>query len=107
MIPLGKIALITPFSDATLIMSTSYTGVTLDLFIVNLLSYPDPVARFHLRNGAILYQVNWLANTDPVGMKSSAGIRIDIFLCMHIFKKKKGSSFCLYNIVISGWQELW
>lgn len=34
----------------------------------------DPVARFHLRNGARLERINWLGDTSPVGMQRSAGI---------------------------------
>jgi malonyl-CoA decarboxylase len=34
----------------------------------------DSVARFHLRNGARLEQINWLADTSPSGMERSGGI---------------------------------
>lgn len=34
----------------------------------------DPVARFHLRNGARLAQINWLGNPSPAGIERSAGI---------------------------------
>lgn len=34
----------------------------------------DPVARFHLGNGARLEQINWLANTGPRGMAESHGL---------------------------------
>ena len=34
----------------------------------------DPVARFHLRNGARLDRINWLGDTSPVGLKRSAGM---------------------------------
>ncbi len=33
----------------------------------------DPVARFHLGNGARLERINWLADTSPAGIESSAG----------------------------------
>ena len=34
----------------------------------------DPVANFHLANGAYLEQLNWLGDTSAKGMKQSAGI---------------------------------
>ncbi len=34
----------------------------------------DPVARFHLRNGATLERLNWLGDTSETGMRRSAGI---------------------------------
>jgi malonyl-CoA decarboxylase len=37
----------------------------------------DPVARFHLGNGARLERINWLANTGQAGMASSHGIMVN------------------------------
>lgn len=37
----------------------------------------DPVARFHLGNGARLERINWLADTSPKGMSESAGIMVN------------------------------
>ena len=37
----------------------------------------DPVARFHLGNGARLERVNWLADTSPRGIKQSAGMMVN------------------------------
>jgi malonyl-CoA decarboxylase len=37
----------------------------------------DPVARFHLGNGARLEQVNWLGNVAPRGIKESYGIMVN------------------------------
>jgi malonyl-CoA decarboxylase len=37
----------------------------------------DPVARFHLGNGARLERVNWLGNTAPRGMKESFGVMVN------------------------------
>jgi malonyl-CoA decarboxylase len=34
----------------------------------------DPVARFHLRNGARLERLNWLADTSLVGLQRSGGL---------------------------------
>ena len=37
----------------------------------------DPVARFHLRNGARLERINWAADLSPQGLASSAGIMVN------------------------------
>ncbi|GAC1489256.1 MAG: hypothetical protein NVS2B11_14670 [Acetobacteraceae bacterium] len=37
----------------------------------------DPVARFHLGNGARLERVNWLGNTAPRGIEESYGIMVN------------------------------
>jgi len=34
----------------------------------------DSVARFHLKNGARLEQINWMGDTSPRGMKQSGGL---------------------------------
>ena len=40
--------------------------------------YPrDPVARFHLRNGAILHAMHWGADTSDSGLNQSAGIMVN------------------------------
>ncbi|HEY8610136.1 MAG TPA: malonyl-CoA decarboxylase family protein, partial [Roseomonas sp.] len=37
----------------------------------------DPVARFHLGNGARLERINWLGNTAPRGMQESHGLMVN------------------------------
>jgi malonyl-CoA decarboxylase len=37
----------------------------------------DPVARFHLGNGARLERINWLGNTAPKGIKESFGVMVN------------------------------
>ncbi len=37
----------------------------------------DPVARFHLGNGALLERVNWLADTSKRGIQHSAGLMVN------------------------------
>ncbi|HWY73108.1 MAG TPA: malonyl-CoA decarboxylase [Burkholderiaceae bacterium] len=37
----------------------------------------DPVARFHLGNGARLERLNWLGDTSPSGMRRSAGLMVN------------------------------
>ncbi|XP_048462064.1 malonyl-CoA decarboxylase, mitochondrial [Rhincodon typus] len=34
----------------------------------------DPVANFHLQNGAVIWRINWLADTSSRGLSSSFGI---------------------------------
>ncbi|MCI4679423.1 malonyl-CoA decarboxylase [Rhodoblastus acidophilus] len=37
----------------------------------------DPVARFHLGNGARLERINWLGDRSPKGLRESAGIMVN------------------------------
>src|SRR6201999_3247545 len=37
----------------------------------------DPVARFHLGNGARLERIDWLGDTSPKGLRESAGIMVN------------------------------
>jgi malonyl-CoA decarboxylase len=37
----------------------------------------DPVARFHLGNGARLERINWLGNTAPRAIQESFGIMVN------------------------------
>lgn len=37
----------------------------------------DPVARFHLGNGARLERINWLADTSPRGLRQSVGVMVN------------------------------
>ena len=37
----------------------------------------DPVARFHLGNGARIERINWLADTSAKGMKQSCGLMVN------------------------------
>ncbi|MDB5559808.1 MAG: Malonyl-CoA decarboxylase [Enterovirga sp.] len=37
----------------------------------------DPVARFHLGNGARLERVNWLGDTSPKGLREGAGLMVN------------------------------
>ncbi len=37
----------------------------------------DPVARFHLRNGARLERINWLGDTSANGLRQSAGLMVN------------------------------
>jgi len=37
----------------------------------------DPVANFHIRNGAMLYRINWMADPSPRGMGNSCGLMVN------------------------------
>ena len=37
----------------------------------------DPVARFHLGNGARLERINWMGNPAPRGMQESLGVMVN------------------------------
>lgn len=37
----------------------------------------DAVARFHLGNGALLEQINWLADVSPKGLEQAAGLMVN------------------------------
>lgn len=37
----------------------------------------DPVARFHLSNGAEIHRLNWLADPSPNGLKQSLGVMVN------------------------------
>ena len=42
----------------------------------------DPVARFHLRNGARLERINWLSDTSAAGMRRAAGLMVNyVYRC--------------------------
>jgi len=41
------------------------------------LSATDPVAHFHLSNGASMERINWLSDTSPKGFRQSAGMMIN------------------------------
>ncbi|CAG7825812.1 unnamed protein product [Allacma fusca] len=37
----------------------------------------DPVAHFHLKNGAVMWRINWLADLSPKGLSQSCGIMVN------------------------------
>lgn len=39
----------------------------------------DPVAHFHLTNGARMERINWLADTSPKGLKQAAGLMVNYY----------------------------
>jgi malonyl-CoA decarboxylase len=59
-------ALVLPIAAHYLMRAKSMRGTPL-----------DPVARFHLGNGARLERINWLADPSPKGLADSAGIMVN------------------------------
>ncbi len=47
------------------------------LYLTEASTRPDPVARFHLGNGARLERINWLGNVAPRGIQESFGIMVN------------------------------
>lgn len=37
----------------------------------------NPVANFHLQNGAVMWRLNWMADTSPRGATSSCGMMVN------------------------------
>ncbi len=37
----------------------------------------DPVANFHLRNGAVMWRINWMADTSASGFGQSLGMMVN------------------------------
>jgi len=64
----------------------------------------DPVARFHLSNGASLRQVNWLADTSERALAESAGIMVSYLYDPamieqnHSLYLKKGTIACSKHV---------
>ena len=59
----------------------------------------DPVARFHLRNGARLERINWLGDISAVGMHRSAGIMVNYFYRLADLEKNHEAYTRDYHIV--------
>jgi len=59
----------------------------------------DPVARFHLRNGARLERINWLGDISSVGMHRSAGIMVNYFYRLADLEKNHETYTRDYHIV--------
>ena len=47
----------------------------------------DPVARFHLGNGARLERINWLADPSPKGLKQSHGVMVNYLYDLNDIEK--------------------
>lgn len=49
----------------------------------------DPVARFHLRNGACVRSVNWMANSSQNGISTSCGMMVNYVYDLDLLEKRK------------------
>ncbi|WP_119166343.1 malonyl-CoA decarboxylase [Algihabitans albus] len=61
----------------------------------------DPVARFHLRNGARLERINWLGDTAPKGLRQSAGIMVNYRYILDDIEKNHESFVSKGTVVMS------
>jgi malonyl-CoA decarboxylase len=51
----------------------------------------DPVARFHLGNGARLERINWLADTSAKGLRQSLGMMVNYVYALDDVEKNHES----------------
>lgn len=59
----------------------------------------NPVANFHLQNGATLWRLNWLGDTSPRGVANSCGIMVNYRYFLN--ETSKNSALYLQNKVIT------
>jgi malonyl-CoA decarboxylase len=62
----------------------------------------DPVARFHLGNGARLEQIDWLADTSPKGLSQSHGLMVNYLYDLKNIEKNHEAYAESRTIVTSG-----
>ncbi len=61
----------------------------------------DPVARFHLRNGARLERINWLGDTSPKGLRQAAGLMVNYRYVLDDIEKNHEAYVAKNSIVMS------
>ncbi|XP_061826190.1 malonyl-CoA decarboxylase, mitochondrial [Nerophis lumbriciformis] len=59
----------------------------------------NPVANFHLQNGATMWRINWHADTSPKGVANSCGIMVNYRYFLN--ETSKNSALYLQNKVIT------
>ncbi|KAK1784927.1 hypothetical protein P4O66_018192 [Electrophorus voltai] len=64
----------------------------------------DPVANFHLQNGATLWRINWLADSSPRGMATSCGIMVNYRYFLQ--ETRTNSTSYLQNKVITASEQV-
>ncbi|XP_076841586.1 malonyl-CoA decarboxylase, mitochondrial [Brachyhypopomus gauderio] len=64
----------------------------------------NPVANFHLHNGATLWRLNWLADISPRGMASSCGIMVNYRY--YLQETSTNSASYLQNKVITASEQV-
>jgi malonyl-CoA decarboxylase len=61
----------------------------------------DPVARFHLGNGAVLERLNWLGDASEQGMQRSAGMMVNYVYWLSDVEKNHERYFRDHDVVAS------
>lgn len=64
----------------------------------------NPVANFHLQNGATMWRINWLADTSPRGVANSCGIMVNYRYFLN--DTSKNSALYLQNKVITASEQV-
>lgn len=64
----------------------------------------NPVANFHLQNGATMWRINWLADTSPRGVANSCSIMVNY----RYFLKdtSKNSALYLQNKIVTASEQV-
>jgi malonyl-CoA decarboxylase len=61
----------------------------------------DPVARFHLANGAVLERLNWMGDTSESGMQRAAGMMVNYVYWLDELEKNHERYFRDHEVVAS------
>jgi malonyl-CoA decarboxylase len=61
----------------------------------------DPVARFHLANGARLERLNWMGDTSEFGMRRSVGLMVNYVYCLADLERNHDAYAKEYGVVAS------
>ena len=61
----------------------------------------DPVANFHLRNGATLWRINWMADLSQKGLAESYGIMVNYRYFLSEMEKNSRRYMLYYEIPVS------
>lgn len=61
----------------------------------------NPVAHFHLRNGAVMWRLNWQADTSPRGIGVSCGIMVNYRYFLDEAEENSGAYMEKHNIAAS------
>ncbi|WP_104203928.1 malonyl-CoA decarboxylase [Billgrantia saliphila] len=62
----------------------------------------NPVARFHLGNGAELHRINWLGDTSPKGLKQAAGLMVNYLYVLDDIERNHENYTANATVVCSG-----
>jgi malonyl-CoA decarboxylase len=61
----------------------------------------DPVARFHLGNGAVLERLNWMGDTSESGMQRAAGMMVNYVYWLDELERNHERYFRDHDVVAS------